>query len=141
MDESLALLQTFIALHPPSHLLAAAKLQRTAIASLPKQPSLVRLSSSAFPETTHSTPPDMPAHLLFDQIKILHLRLANIEDRQGLAVVKGICKAYEGALRTVGEFEEGKRRQPKYVPIVRPQRGLGQKEQKSRTEAERRAYA
>jgi hypothetical protein len=83
----------------------------------------------------------VPGHLLFDQIKILHLRLANIEDRKGIAVVKGICKAYEGALRTVGEFEEGKRRQPKYVPAVRPRAGMGQNEHKPRTAAERRTYA
>lgn len=38
-------------------------------------------------------------------IKLLHLRLANIEDTKALGIVKGICKAYEGALRSCEEFE------------------------------------
>lgn len=75
----------------------------------------MRLSTIAYPETTSSAPLNRPPFILFDDVRLLHLRLASVEDRKGTATVKAICKAYEGALRTAKEYEQGKAQKKKEV--------------------------
>ena len=41
----------------------------------------------------------VPPLLTFADIEVLHHRLVAAGDRRGLASVKWVCKAYEGALR------------------------------------------
>lgn len=103
--EALALFQTFISRYPPHNVIAHAQSFRRASLRLPTQPSAVRLSSSLYPETRAAS--DRPPYLLFDQVRLLHLRLAEVENKKGVAAVKGICMAYEGAVRSAKEIEEG----------------------------------
>ena len=42
---------------------------------------------------------DVPPLLTFADIEVLHHRLVAAGDGRGLAYVKWVCKAYEGALR------------------------------------------
>jgi hypothetical protein len=42
---------------------------------------------------------DVPPLLTFADVEVLHQRLVAAGDRRGLACVKWVCKAYEGALR------------------------------------------
>ena len=42
---------------------------------------------------------DVPPLLTFADLEVLHHRLVAAGDLRGLAHVKGVCKAYEGALR------------------------------------------
>ena len=41
----------------------------------------------------------VPPLLTFADVEMLHHRLVVADDRRGLAYVKWVCKAYEGALR------------------------------------------
>jgi hypothetical protein len=42
---------------------------------------------------------NVPPLLTFADVEVLHHRLVAAGDRRGLAYVKWVCKAYEGALR------------------------------------------
>lgn len=75
--------------------------------TFPRLPSPITLSSPLFPETTASSL-DLPPAILFDDLQILHLRLANVEDVRGLGVVRGICAAYDGEMRRAKEVREDK---------------------------------
>lgn len=89
--EALSLLQLFIARFPPS---AAPP---TPSPALPTLASPLRLANAMYPETTGTRA--LRPHILFEHVRLLHLRLASVEDKKGVAVVKGITMAYEGALR------------------------------------------
>ena len=106
-SEALSLFQSFITLYPPQSLITRAEYAREAARLLPSLPSPIRLSSALYPETSPSAMADRPPHLLFEHVRLLHLRLAEVENEKGVATVTGICKAYEGALRTAKEIEEG----------------------------------
>ena len=104
--EALALFQTFITQYPPTALVTQAEYAREAVKLLPTLPSPMRLASALYPET-HAGAADRPPYLLFDQVRLLHMRLAEVDNARGVATVKGICKAYEGALAKAREIEEG----------------------------------
>ncbi|GAA5875979.1 hypothetical protein JCM1840_006238 [Sporobolomyces johnsonii] len=108
--EALALLRRFVATYPPSNVARYAPSSSTAVAPAPSHPTLrtVRLSSPLYPETSPSAASSLPPYLLFEDLKLVHLRFANMEDKVGLATVKGVSKAYEAAL---GEFRRRMRRQ------------------------------
>ena len=110
VKESLALLQRFIATYPPATHLTYAHTLRSITRTLPNLPSPIRLSSTSYPETSSSSlsHDNRPPYILFEDVKLLHLRLANVEDKVGLGKVMGICKAYSGALRSANEFEENR---------------------------------
>ncbi|KAI5481582.1 pentatricopeptide repeat protein [Pseudohyphozyma bogoriensis] len=105
-QDALALLQKFIARYPPSHLVTHATALKDASNLLPAAPTSIRLSSPLFPETTaaHSS---RPPFITWDQLKVLHLRLANVEDVAGLKVLKGITQSYEGNLAKAKAIEAG----------------------------------
>ena len=76
------------------------------MSQLPALPSPLKLASNLYPETQSTAELDRAPHLLYDDLKLLHLRLANVDDARGIAVLKGIVKAYEGALARSQEVEE-----------------------------------
>lgn len=114
-QEGLSFLHSFIATYPPKTLLThSIKLRRSHHFNFPSFPSPIRLSSVSYPETsTSSTAIDRPPYLLYNDLKLLHLRFANVDDVKSVAAVKAIGKAYEGALKEVKELEEGVRKRYK----------------------------
>ncbi|GAA5967274.1 hypothetical protein JCM21900_002994 [Sporobolomyces salmonicolor] len=108
--EALALLRRFVATYPPSNVARYSPSSSTALSPAPSHPVFrtVRLSSPLYPETSPSATSSLPPYLLFEDLKLLHLRFANMEDKVGLATVKGVSKAYEGAL---GEFRRRARKE------------------------------
>ncbi|ORY79312.1 hypothetical protein BCR35DRAFT_304725 [Leucosporidium creatinivorum] len=109
-DEALALLKTFIATYPPTAHHFHAVQRRFASSSLPYLPNPLKLSSVLYPETRFSSEDDRPPRILFDDVKILHLRLRNVDDSIGVRTVTGITKMYEGAVARSKEVEEGRPR-------------------------------
>lgn len=107
--EAVDVLRRFVATYPPSLLVAQATAQAQEVAALPVQPSPIQLASAAYPETTMSSANDRPPHLLFDDLKLLHLRLVNVEDVEGLKAFRGVCNAYSGQLRIARDIEQGRR--------------------------------
>ncbi|KAL8280076.1 hypothetical protein RQP46_007406 [Phenoliferia psychrophenolica] len=105
--EALALFQSFITQYPPHQLTTRAEYAREAARLLPTLPSPIRLSSALYPETSTSASAERPPYLLFEQVRLLHQRLAEVENERGVATVMGICKAYEWALKSAKEIEEG----------------------------------
>ncbi|GAA5867243.1 hypothetical protein JCM3774_002386 [Rhodotorula dairenensis] len=69
-------------------------------APTPRSPTLaaVRISSPLYPETAPSFDALRSPHLLFQDLRVLHQRLADVENKAGLAVVTGVAKTYEKAL-------------------------------------------
>lgn len=65
-------------------------------ANLPALP--VRIASPLYPETSPSLDPLRPPYLLFKDLRVLHQRLADVEDKAGLAVVTGVARRYQVAL-------------------------------------------
>ena len=55
---------------------------------------LVRLTTALDVQDDH-----VPPLVTFDDLEVLHHRLVAAGDLRGLAYVKWVCKAYEGALR------------------------------------------
>ncbi len=104
---ALSRLDEFHNLYPPSAVVAG-------YAPLPNVDLSIRMSSIG------STPEaDVPPHLLWKDLDVLHQRLVTKEDRKGVARVKWIAKSYEGALlkrrrfrrKGVGLARERKREQ------------------------------
>ncbi|BGO90400.1 hypothetical protein NBRC10512_004115 [Rhodotorula toruloides] len=76
---------------------------------LPKVP--IRISSSQYPETAPSFDRHRAPYLRFQDLRVLHQRCVELEDKKGMAVVKAITAAYEGALWRVRKKElEAERR-------------------------------
>ncbi|GJN87559.1 hypothetical protein Rhopal_000513-T1 [Rhodotorula paludigena] len=122
-DEAIAVLQRFHATYPSSALRSLSDkaaplspitplLDRPAVVSYPSVP--IRISSPLYPETAPSRDASRPPYLLFDDLKILHKRLADVEDRERLEVLHRVCGEYFEALKTARKREirdEGKRRE------------------------------
>lgn len=119
------MLQTFIATYPPTNLLAQSQQLRKNRRALPAIPSPIVLSDPLYPETTSSSISNgtgngsRPPFILFEDIKLLHMRLANVEDEQSIKTVAGICRAYSTAIRECEDFESNIVR-VKHVPVVLP---------------------
>ncbi|GAA6014703.1 hypothetical protein JCM8202_001631 [Rhodotorula sphaerocarpa] len=118
-EEALAVLKRFRQAYPPQTLrrditpeaastgaLAGPTDNVATSASLPPLP--IRLSSPLYPETAPSVDPLRPPYLLFKDLRVLHHRLADVENKAGLAVVTGVAKAYETALAAARRSERRK---------------------------------
>ncbi|GAA5931965.1 uncharacterized protein JCM15063_001087 [Sporobolomyces koalae] len=106
-DEALRILRRFVELYP------AAKVAnyRPSNANVPLPDKTVtrvslQLSSSLYPETAPSFASSVPPYLTFEDLKVLHLRFANMENKKGLAHVKGISRAYEAGLAHFRKWEQ-----------------------------------
>ncbi|GAA5840990.1 hypothetical protein JCM9279_001283 [Rhodotorula babjevae] len=122
-DEALAVLQRFVRTYPPTSLRSPIRpstpIPTSALA--PPRPSAlafpavsVRLSSPLYLETSPSLDPLRAPHLTFFDLALLHKRLADVEDKDGLALVKWAAKSYEGSIRMAKRSErrdEGRREQ------------------------------
>jgi len=107
VDDALSLLQEFTTLYPPSLLTAYARAMSAS--ENQSQPTLVRLSSSQFPETsTFHTSRPLPPHMLFRDLQLLHTRLVSLGDKTGIAAVCAIGHHYDAALKWAGQIAEGK---------------------------------
>ncbi|BGP14722.1 hypothetical protein JCM10213_002748 [Rhodosporidiobolus nylandii] len=111
-SDALSVLKRFVSLYPPHALSKGVVLPRLPPAPLPAPshpsalpPLPIKLASPLYPETAPPLDSLRPPFLLFEDLQLLHLRLANMEDEEGLAFVKWVGKAYEAALR------EGRRRE------------------------------
>lgn len=102
------MLRHFVALYPPSALLTHAQTAREKARALPQHPSPAFIAAGAYPETQRSSYIERPPYLLFDNLRLLHLRLNNVEDYEGLKALTGICRAYEGLLARAKDVEAGK---------------------------------
>ena len=107
-DEALAVLQRFVRTYPPTSLRSPIRppsdVPYSALA--PPRPSAlafpavpIRLASPLYPETSPSLDPLRAPHLTFPDLALLHKRLADVEDTEGLALVKWAAKSYEGSIR------------------------------------------
>ncbi|GAA6022192.1 hypothetical protein JCM11491_002427 [Sporobolomyces phaffii] len=105
-DEALKVLRQFVQLYPAADV-ANFRPSLTPIAQPDKAITRVplQLSSSLYPETAPSLASSLPPHLVFNDLKVLHLRCANIENLAGLAYVKGVSKAYEAGLAHFKRWE------------------------------------
>ncbi|GAA5911182.1 hypothetical protein JCM6882_006600 [Rhodosporidiobolus microsporus] len=110
--EALAVLKRFHELHPPSAVAAGVRLPSlppaptapvAASSPLPALP--IKLSSPLYPETAPSLDALRPPFLTFDDLKLLHLRLANMENREGIDFVTWVARRYEKAVRTARRRE------------------------------------
>jgi hypothetical protein len=98
VDEALTCLRAFVARYPPYTVRAPPLLRRpdmramrvTLIGARP----LVRLTTALDVQDDH-----VPPVLTFADLEVLHHRLVAAGNLRGLAYVKWVCKAYEGALR------------------------------------------
>ncbi|BGP30877.1 hypothetical protein JCM10296v2_002636 [Rhodotorula toruloides] len=76
---------------------------------LPKVP--IRISSTQYPETAPSFDRHRAPYLRFQDVRVLHQRCVELENKRGMAVVKAVTAAYEGALWRVRKKElEAERR-------------------------------
>lgn len=101
LDEALACLRAFVARYPPYGI---RELPSTATQRPDMRSTRVLLAASNRPLVRLTTAldvqdDDVPPLLTFADIEMLHHRLVAVGDRRGLAYVKWVCKAYEGALR------------------------------------------
>ena len=103
LDEALACLRTFAARHPPCDVR-----ERPSSSTAGQRPDMrstrVSLAASGRPLVRLTTAldvrdDDVPPLLTFADLEVLHQRLVAAGDRRGLAYIKWVCKAYEGALR------------------------------------------
>ncbi|GAA5852643.1 hypothetical protein JCM8547_002576 [Rhodosporidiobolus lusitaniae] len=114
-DEALTVLRRFVELYPPALLAKGVTLPTAPPASAnpaapPSRPSPlpavpIRMSSPLYPETSPSLDPLRPPFLSFSHLSILHLRLVEKEDKEGLAYVTYVTSAYASALRTAKRKE------------------------------------
>ncbi|ORY26582.1 hypothetical protein BCR39DRAFT_540638 [Naematelia encephala] len=88
LDRALGLLEEFHKVYPP-----------TAITQTYKPYIAPKLEISMAPRTD-TAEPDLPPHLLFSDVSILHERCLRDDHFRGMDVVKFITSAYEGELRT-----------------------------------------
>ncbi|GAA5934936.1 hypothetical protein JCM3775_001687 [Rhodotorula graminis] len=122
-DEALAVLQRFVQTYPPTLLRSPIRPSTpipTSALAPPRRSSLafpvvpIRLSSPLYLETSPSLDPLRAPHLTFSDLALLHKRLADVEDKDGLALVKWAAKSYEGSIRMARRSErrdEGRREQ------------------------------
>ncbi|KAK4051815.1 hypothetical protein OIV83_002520 [Microbotryomycetes sp. JL201] len=134
LDDAKALLQRFYEQYPPGDIIKQAHMQSVQARSLPRQPSLVRMSSSLYPETIVGSKgrlfgQDHVPYLLFEQVKVLHLRLANIEDEQGVKLVAQVCGDYAKAVKVADKIRN------EALPLVGDKVGRTDKVQQERTRA------
>lgn len=101
LDEALACLRAFVARYPPSDvrepsstLTQQADMRSTRVSLAGSNRPLVRLTTAL---DVHDD--DVPPLLTFSDTETLHHRLVAASNRHGIAYVKWVCKAYEGALR------------------------------------------
>jgi hypothetical protein len=100
LDGALACLRAFVARYPP-HTVRATSLP---IAEQRLREMRVMLADRGRPLVRLTTPLDVqddcvPPLLVFVDVEALHHRLVAAGDLRGIAYVKWVCKAYEGALR------------------------------------------
>ncbi|GAA5912491.1 uncharacterized protein JCM6883_005919 [Sporobolomyces salmoneus] len=105
-DEALNVLRRFVELYPASNVAN----YRPTLPPVPQPDKSItrvplQLSSSLYPETAPSLSSSLPPYLTFDDLKVLHLRFANMEDKPGLAFVKGVSKAYEAGIAHFKKWE------------------------------------
>jgi len=97
MDEALACLRAFVTRYPPYTVRAPptrlSNIRSTRVSLAGARP-LVRLTTALDVRDDH-----VPPLLTFADLEVLHHRLVAAGDLRGLAYVKWVCKAYEGALR------------------------------------------
>lgn len=91
VDEAFDLVLQHYKQHPPRDLLEHA--QHTAALADAAPSTLVSLASEAYPETQSSPTIPPPSCLVYEDIHILHKRLADAEDAR-LGRLKGILRAY-----------------------------------------------
>ncbi|GAA5949162.1 hypothetical protein JCM3765_003311 [Sporobolomyces pararoseus] len=106
-DEALKVLRRFVELYPAAEVAN----YRPSLPVVPQPDKTItrvplQLSSTLYPETAPSLSSSLPPHLTFDDLKVLHLRFANMEDKAGLAFIKGISKAYEAGLAHFKNWEQ-----------------------------------
>ncbi|BGP23564.1 pentatricopeptide repeat protein [Rhodotorula toruloides] len=70
---------------------------------LPNVP--IRISSHQYPETAPSFDRHRPPYLKFHDLRVLHQRCVELENKKGLALVKAVAAAYEGSLWRVRKKE------------------------------------
>ncbi|KAM0788422.1 hypothetical protein ACM66B_001558 [Microbotryomycetes sp. NB124-2] len=136
LEEAKALLQRFYEAHSPAKIVQHAHDEIVqARTALPRQPSLVRLSSPLYPETTMGSKSRLvrdQVHvpfILFEHVKVLHLRLANIEDEEGVKLVAKVCGDYAKAVKMAKSIREHG------APLVDEDR-RGEKQQQQKVAAE-----
>ena len=98
LDEALAYLRAFVARYPPQSV-------RSTVPPVARdmRASRVSLADRGRPLVRLTTPLDVqdervPPLLAFADVEVLHHRLVAAGDLRGVAYVKYVCKAYEGAL-------------------------------------------
>lgn len=74
----------------------------------PFPPLSVRISSPLYPETAPPLDPLRSPYLVFKDLRVLHQRLADVENKAGLATVTGVAKSYEKALAAAQRVERRK---------------------------------
>ncbi|GAA6034380.1 hypothetical protein JCM8097_002696 [Rhodosporidiobolus ruineniae] len=113
-DEALKVLDRFVELYPPSLLATPVPVPRPPPASPAAPPALpagplpprpIRISSPLYPETAPPLDALRPPYLLFEDLRLLHHRLAEMENKKGMRRVAGVVNAYRGALRTARKKE------------------------------------
>lgn len=125
-DEALAVLKRFRAQYPPTELQRPLLPSRAALPGPagsattsndtgralalgpPFPPLPVRISSPLYPETAPPLDPLRSPYLVFKDLRVLHQRLADVENKAGLAMVTGVAKAYEKALAAAERVERRK---------------------------------
>ena len=106
-SEALSVLIRFNTLYPSANIANF----RPITSSLPSPDTSVtrvplQLSSSLYPETSPSLVSSLPPYLIFQDLKLLHLRFVELEDKKGLGYVKGISKGYEAGLAHFRNWEK-----------------------------------
>ncbi|KAI9435830.1 hypothetical protein H4582DRAFT_2059299 [Lactarius indigo] len=97
LDEALGCLRAFVARYPPHSVRAAPQqwdMRATRVSLADRGRPLVRLTTPLDVQDER-----VPPLLTFADIEVLHHRLVAVGDSRGVAHVKWVCKAYEGALR------------------------------------------
>ena len=104
LDEALDCLRAFVARYPPHTVRATATPPPAEHGLREMRETRVVLADRGRPLVRLTTPLDVqddyvPPLLVFADVEALHHRLVAAGDLRGIAYVKWVCKAYEGALR------------------------------------------
>ena len=104
LDEALACLRAFVAHYPPNAVRELPSPVTPTQLSNHMRSSRVSLVAGGRPLVRLTTAldvqdDDVPPLVTFADIEVLHHRLVAAGDVRGVAYVKWVCKAYEGALR------------------------------------------
>ena len=104
LDDALDCLRTFVARYPPHTVRATATPPPAEHGLREMRETRVVLADRGRPLVRLTTPLDVqddyvPPLLVFADVEALHHRLVAAGDLRGIAYVKWVCKAYEGALR------------------------------------------